>query len=187
MTETQRAIVPLDECVTALRQLDDNQLRQLYELGRIRAIGIHSVDGRDLLHEAIIRMLQGKRRWPRGVPLVVFLLETMRSIASDHRRRLEDRVLVNATDVNVEPDLDENVIELAADESSNPETRTIAAEVLSHIKEAFKNDNDALAVLRGKALGKTPHEIQEENAMDGTRYATTQRRIRRRLSRLDNK
>ena len=43
----------------------------------------------------------------------------------------------------------------------------------------FEHDAEALAVLEGMVLGKTPNEIQEEHSMDKKRYATTRRRIRR--------
>jgi RNA polymerase sigma-70 factor (ECF subfamily) len=37
----------------------------------------------DLIQEALARVLEGKRAWPRGLPAVVFLRGVMRSIASD--------------------------------------------------------------------------------------------------------
>jgi hypothetical protein len=37
----------------------------------------------DLIQEALTRILEGKRAWPRKLPVVVFLRGVMRSIASD--------------------------------------------------------------------------------------------------------
>ena len=37
----------------------------------------------DLIQEALTRVLEGKRAWPRKLPIVVFLRGVMRSIASD--------------------------------------------------------------------------------------------------------
>jgi len=37
----------------------------------------------DLIQEALTRVLEGKRTWPRQLPVVVFLRGVMRSIASD--------------------------------------------------------------------------------------------------------
>src|SRR5437899_4690301 len=37
----------------------------------------------DLIQEAFARVLEGKRAWPRNLPIVVFLRGVMRSIASD--------------------------------------------------------------------------------------------------------
>ena len=187
MSVEQGAIATVDECVLALQQLSDHELQRLYELARIRAAGLNDVDGRDLLHDAITRMLQGNRSWPREVPLLVFLRETMRSIASDHWRRREMAVVVTEADIHARSDADYDGTVSALDESTNPEPRAVAADVLAQIEEMFRHDDDALAVMEGMVLGKTPNEIQEENAMDRKRYATTQRRIRRGLNRLSNR
>ena len=77
----------------------------------------------------------------------------------------------------------EGVVDYAIDPMASPERRVSAAETLARIEEAFKGDGDALKVMAGMAVGKSPKEIQEEAGMNGTRYASTQRRIRRRLAR----
>ena len=146
-------------------------------------MGLASLDRRDLLHEAVIRMLTGKRRWPRAVPLVVFLRETMRSIASDHWRRQESSVVVAESETRVDPETGDGAVALASDVSMEPEARTAAAQTLARIEELFRDDADALAVMAGMASGKSSGEIQEENAMNETRYASTQRRVRRGLAR----
>ena len=168
-----------EECAEALEELSDADLRRLDELARLRAAGLASVEGRDLLHEAIVRMLTGKRRWPCEVPLPAFLLETMRSIASDQRRRQESRVVAAESEIHSDAETGDGVIASAADVSMAPEARTSAAEMLRRIDALFEGDADALAVLAGKANGFSPGEIQKEHAMDETRYATTLRRIRR--------
>ena len=162
-----------EECIAALRRLTDGELRRLKQLARIRAIGLHTVDSEDLLHEAIGRMLDGRRRWPRHVPLVVFLLGTMRSISSDHWRRLKDSVVV----------ADGAAVDRGADPTGDPEHRVSAKQTLARVEALFGDDAEALAVIAGMASGQRPDEIQKETGMDGTRYATTQRRIRRRLAR----
>ena len=184
MTLVQRETATPEECAAALRQLSDADLRRLDELARMRAAGLAFVDGRDLLHEAIVRMLTGKRRWPTEVPLVVFLRETMRSIASDHWRRRGAAVVVAESEIHADPGIGDGAVAMAPDVSMEPEARTGAAAALTRIAELFKSDRDALAVIAGKVNGKSPAEIQEENAMSKRRYATTQRRIRRGLARL---
>ena len=84
----QREVANREECAEALRRLSDEDYERLEKIARLRVIGLHAVAWRELLHDAIERLLDGRRRWPRNVPLVVFLRETMRSIASDHWRRL---------------------------------------------------------------------------------------------------
>ncbi len=183
MTLALRDVATLEESAAALRRLSDGELRRLEQLARLRAIGLHAVDWRDLLHEAIARLLDGSRRWPLDVSLVVFLRETMRSIASDHWRRLEESVVMAEAELGVHEETGEGALDNATDPVASPERRTSAAETLIRIEEAFKGDEDALKVMTGMAAGKTPREIREEVGMNEKRYASTQRRIRRRLAR----
>ena len=80
MRENQSKIATREECAIALHELSDDDLAQLETIARLRAIRLRALDWRDLLHDAIDRLLDGKRKWPKEVPLVVFLRETMRSI-----------------------------------------------------------------------------------------------------------
>ncbi len=166
-----------------MQRLSDDELRRLEQLARLRVVGLHMVDWRDLLHEAVAKLLDGSRRWPRDVSLIVFLRETMRSIASNYWRRLEEPVVMIEADLRVRGEAGEGALGNIMDPAASPERQVSAAETLARIEEAFKEDGDALKVMAGMAAGKTPREIQEEAGMNKTRYASTQRRIRRRLAR----
>ena len=54
-------VVSPDECVKALRDLSDADLRRLEGIARLRCIGLHDLDWRDLLHDALTRLLDGSR------------------------------------------------------------------------------------------------------------------------------
>ena len=71
----------------------------------------------------------------------------------------------------------------AVDETADPERRASAEETIRRIEDAFEGDGEALRVLAAMASGQSPREIQQEIGMDQTRYASTRRRIRRRLLR----
>lgn len=179
MTESENTIgtkklATIADCAEALLHLSDAEWRRLDEMARLRAIGLKQVDGRDLLHDAIARMLEGKRKWPVDVPLLMFLRETMRSIASDLWRREEDVVVISDSELRV--DHEDTSIDLEA--SAN------ASETLAKIELMFKDDEHAVAVIAGKISGKSPREIQYETEMSVKQYATTLRRIRRRLNKL---
>ncbi len=180
----QREVATKDESAVALRQLSDADLLRLERIARIRVIGLHAVDWQDLLNEAVVRLLDGSRRWPRDVPLVVFLRETMRSIASEYWRRMKKPVVVSESEANTDRTTGEGVVGNAADWTTQPERIASAAEVLDGIERGFSEDFDALKVIDGMASGKSPREIQEETCMNATKYASTQRRIRRRLARM---
>ena len=182
MTLARRETATVEECVAALRGLTDSEWQQLADLARVRATGLGTLDSGDLLHGAIDRMLTGKRKWPRDVPLVVFLRETMRSIASNEWRRLEQRVIVAESEMRPDGAWGDGAVEAAPDVSMAPETRVVAAEMLDQIEGVFRDDAEALAVIVGVTGGQSPDEIRRENAMGEKRYATTLRRIRRRLT-----
>ena len=74
-------------------------------------------------------------------------------------------------------------LDSVVDPITDPERDAAAAETLAQIEQAFEGDLEALHVLQGMALGKSPSEIQEEGQMDARQYASTQRRIRRTLAR----
>ena len=176
-----RKVASRQDVIEGLRGLTDANLRRLEGIARVRAVGLHEVEWQDLLHEAVVRTLDGARQWPTDVGLVVFLRETMRSIASDHwrRRRIDSMVLRDPPE-----DADATVLESIVDPTADPERDAAAAETIARIEEAFEGDLEALHVLWGMALGKSPSEIQDEGHMDARRYASTQRRIRRTLARV---
>ena len=179
----QRDVATREECAEALRALSDEDYERLEKIARLRVIGLHAVAWRDLLHDALERLLDGRRRWPRNVPLVVFLRETMRSIASDHWRRLDGPVVVAESEMGGNRETDGSPIANAVDETAQPEGRASAEETICRIENVFKGDAVALRVLAAMASGQAPGEIQQEIGMDETRYASTLRRIRRRLRR----
>ena len=181
--EAQREIATREECAEALGLLSDEDYVRLEKIARLRVVGLHAVAWRDLLHDAIERLLDGRRRWPRYVPLVVFLRETMRSIASDHWRRLDGPVVVAESEMGTDDETDGRPVANAVDEAADPERRASAEETIRRIEDAFVGDGKALRVLAAMAKGQSPREIQQEIGMDETQYASTRRRIRRRLLR----
>ena len=156
MNLVQRDTVTREECAEALRRLTDSDLQRLEQLARLRVIGLHAVEWRELLHEAVVRLLDGSRQWPREVPLVVFLRETMRSIASDHWRRLERPVVVAESELGPDSEADGGVVANARDEKMQPERRASAEETLARIEKLFTGDDEALHVLVGMAYGRSP-------------------------------
>ena len=179
----QREIATRKECAEALRRLSDEDYERLEKIARLRVIGLHAVDWRELLHDAIERLLDERRQWPRNVPLVVFLRETMRSIASDHWRRLDGPVVVAESEMSADGEADGGLVANAVDETAQPERRASAEETLARIEDAFEGDGEALRVLAAMASGQSPRKTQQEIGIDETRYASTLRRIRRRLRR----
>src|SRR5215471_4585644 len=74
------------EALAAVRSLSDADRTALLRIARVyaRTRGIR-YDYQDLLHEAIARILEGKRNWPTGLPFVPFVSGVMRAIAWEWR------------------------------------------------------------------------------------------------------
>ena len=92
-------------------------------------------------------------------------------------------MVIAASELGTDPETGDLAMDNAADPGSSPECQAAAVETLARIEEVFRHDGNALKVMAGMAIGMSPQEIQQETGMNKTQYASTQRRIRRRLAR----
>lgn len=170
-----------EEVASALRSLTRADMARLRQLARIRSSGMAWLDWEDLLHEAIGRVLEGSRMWPRGVPFLAFMREVMRSIASEHWRRHVHGPVRSEADLGAEG----NAFDLAgiAQDRPDPEREVLARQALDRVFTLFAEDPAATTVLAGMAQGGSPTEIQQAAGLSPTAYSTTQKRIRRTLVR----
>jgi hypothetical protein len=70
----------------AIQALEDGDKTGLAKIARLYA-GKTPFDHNDLLQEALCRVLGGERKWPKGVPPLLFLSGVIRSIAWQWRQR----------------------------------------------------------------------------------------------------
>jgi DNA-directed RNA polymerase specialized sigma24 family protein len=170
VTLPTRTVATRQELETALARLSTEELTKLQVLASVRATGLAHMDWADLLQEAIVRALSGSRAWPRDVPLLAFLAQTMRSVANESWLGMQraDAAFVEIESADAQP--------------LDPEREAAAAEALQRLNALFVGDPDTLAVLEGMALGSAPAEIQRQYAITPQRYAAAQKRIRRRLA-----
>ncbi len=161
----------------ALAALSDDDLLRLRALARLRARGLPGgVAWSDLLHEAVLRALEGTRRWPPGVPLLAFLAGIMRSLCDEHwRRRRREGPLPQPGDA---------AAALAGTASdADPERAYAAAEALAAVDRLFASDTVALKVIAGLTNGLGAEEIQRLYGLSAVEYDTARRRMRRTLLR----
>lgn len=74
------------EVMQAIQALEDGDKTGLAKIARLYA-GKTPFDHNDLLQEALCRVLGGERKWPKGVPPLLFLSGVIRSIAWQWRQR----------------------------------------------------------------------------------------------------
>ena len=148
----------------------EGDLLRLKALARLHARGLPGgVTWSDLLQEAILRMLNGARRQPEGVPVVAFLAGVMRSLRTEYWRRHRDE---STAPLGTLPD-----------PAPDPEQQAAAHQQLVALDRLFADDVQALKVLEGLAAGMTAEEIQQSYDLSKTDYDSTRKRMRRVLLR----
>ena len=174
----EAAAPPPRDVSAALGALSDDDLLRLRVLARLRARGLPGgVAWSDLLHEAVLRALEGTRRWPPDVPLLAFLAGIMRSLCDEQWRRRRREGLV--------PQQENAMTKMQADMTSDtdPERVYAAAEALAAVDRLFVSDTVALKVIAGLTNGLGAEEIQQHYGLSVVEYDTARRRMRRALLR----
>jgi RNA polymerase sigma-70 factor (ECF subfamily) len=164
------------DAARALHALSDADLVRLKALARLWSRGLPvGLGWADVLNEAIVRVLDGSRPWPAGVPLLAFLSGIMRSICDDHWRRLRREALTRRGDV---ADL-----AATAEDAPGPERTLAAAQALGEIDRLFAGDLQVLKIIAGLSEGLTASEICRLYEMTERDYDTARKRMRRALLR----
>jgi len=169
-----------DEVAETLGALSPVEIARLNMIARIRARHAPSLEWRELLHDAIDKALSGSRKWPRHLPFLVFMRETMRSQASEHRRKATFGLVTTEADLAARTD-GESVIGQAPSRAPSQERDVFARQALNHVLSLFAGDAAVLAVLDGLGKGLDPVEVQKNACITATQYASAQKRIRRGL------
>ena len=172
--EAACAAPPSRDVAAALRALSDNDLLRLRALAHLRARALPAwLTWSDLLNEAILRALDGSRRWPDGVPLLAFLAGVMRSLCDEHwRRHQRERCLLPTGQADED-----------AAPAADPERLFAAAQGRAIISRLFAADPVALKIIAGLTDGLTAEEIRRLYGLDAVEYDTARRRMRRVLLR----
>lgn len=172
------------ETALALELVTEMDLLRLKTIARLHARGLPpDVGWEDLLQEAITRVLTGARHTPDGVPLVAFLAGVMRSLKSEHWRRLRAATrsrVAGARDPRTFPGPEAALLEAAA---PDPERSLIAIEQLKAIEQLFAGDSQVLGIIDGLGAGLTADQIRSRLALSKTDYDSARKRMRRCLLR----
>jgi DNA-directed RNA polymerase specialized sigma24 family protein len=157
-------------------------LLRLKAIARLQARGLPpEVGWSDLLQEAFARVLDGSRKPPEGVSVVVFLAGVMRSIKSEHCRRARrqaSRLPKMLADLESDGDDGE-----PRDPTPNPERKLAVMQELARIDQLFADDLRARQVIEGLFEGCSPEQICARYEMSTTEYDSTRKRMRRTLLR----
>lgn len=133
----------------------------------------------ELINEAVLRTLLGKRKWVTTQPLTEHLMGVMKSCvfhaANSARARTE---LLNKKDT-AEEGTQEYLSEGPEDAVLAAEADTACAAMLTEISGHFSSDNDATVVLEGWRAGFSGSDIMELNNLTRNNFESAAKRIRR--------
>jgi DNA-directed RNA polymerase specialized sigma24 family protein len=143
-------LAELAEIIAVLNGLPDVALIKLESYGSFLMVGVRGrfshADAEDLLHEAIARTLDGRRKWnPQKIDFVLHLKGCMRSIADEWIQKADREVALNPE------------TELASVEFNDGYP---SEEIIRFTRRRLRFDVVALAVLDALYAGEFPAEIQ---------------------------
>lgn len=131
-----------------------------------------AVEAEDLLQEAIVKTLDGRRTWNRRVSILKHLDRVMESDAGHIAERRDTHYSVPMAKG---PDV-------PATRADDPNVRVVARQDLDNLLELFAGEKEALEVLNLKGEGFSASEIRQVLGISSTQYDTVTKRVRRRLA-----
>lgn len=173
-----------DEFLEQLNKLPATDVSRVMNVAMAKYVNGTGMEFGDLLQESIARILAGSRRVPKNVPMVAFLIQTIRSISSTER---------NKDDVALVDSLEDRIDELSTIPSHAPSPEQIIVEaqksqyhrnVLDQLNAAFNDDPHAQAIFQGRMERLSSSEIRENSSMSSHEYDAARKRVDRTLLRI---
>lgn len=178
-SEPHKDVLSREEIDAAIEGLTDNQWARLRLVAEKWCQG-RPIEGKDLLQEALMRALDS-RQCPRGVDIVRFLAEAMRSIA-DAEVKSHDRKPQKRAD-SIHGDGDEDVGIVLVDGGPSPEMLIADEERCAGIRKAilglFREETVLEVLAEGIMDGYEGEDLRSLTELDPTAFNSARRRIRR--------
>jgi len=179
-----------EEFKQQLDKLSVTDVSKIMAVAKVKHVNGTGMEFEDLLIESIARVLKGSRKVPRNVPIVAYLIQTIRSIASSERKK--QRKVTKDNNVTMiswerEPDEVANISSpTLSPEQSMEETEASQyyERKINELHDALIGNPNALVVLQGKIDGLSPKEIKEKSNMPPNTYDAARKKVDRALLRL---
>jgi DNA-directed RNA polymerase specialized sigma24 family protein len=171
------------EMRAAIAVLSPADLLRLKKAARLfgRLMGM---DPDDLVQEAVVRAMEDARHCRRAMKVIMFLIGTMRSVASARRKSADARRVVRSVDDDA-PSGGTPV--MPADACTTEEEHIVEQEFwkkrVEAVFELFRDDEDATLWLMARMDTDTLAEAQAATGFDATKINTVGRRVRRKVER----
>jgi hypothetical protein len=187
LSKTEK-IATIEEIDLAIEKLTPAEWAKLHAFARNRArmMALRGCTfiGEDLLGQAVVALLDERRRWnPKKVNFVGVLMGAIKSIASNYLAATEDgnfALPVSQVSLVAENgDTTSTAMETPTDRRPNSEQIVVVSNLLAEVYYSFRDDPEALVIMDGWRDRMTGPEIIEALGIDRNAYETIVRRIRR--------
>ncbi len=172
MTDTEKQYATPQEVRDAIESLRPSDHAKLILIARsfcrTRVAGT-VIEPSDLLHEAIPKTLEGRRRWSKEVSIIKHLDRVMESDSGHITEQSIAHGTESLEDCEVEP----------ASPLFDPLIRLSVYEQFNEMLDLFKNDKMARDLLLLKSQEFSASEIQRKLGIEKVEYETITKRIRR--------
>lgn len=150
---------------------------------RILCLNLPDLTARDLLHEALVQLLDGTRRCPQNVKLMTTVYFVMRSIASHVRKKVKDGPIDHGVEVISDFDDEEDTLNAVIPISlASPEKIAQDREVIADIERLFDDDFEVRCLLHHWAQGYFGSDARFEMNLSLNKFEAANKRLRRRLA-----
>lgn len=190
----------IDDVRQAYEALTNDELYRLLKLARIFLAGTEYADPQDLLNETLMRTLRAAngekgRHWPKSVPFMAFLVQTMKGLADDSlnssyitqtqgMENFATEALTAEEGLGAKGHAHPDIVTLAIDAGERADDRDRAKRNAARIDALFVGDEEVGWLVMGHKDGLKAAEIREISGMSQTQYETARRRFRRGLEKL---
>jgi len=185
----------LDEALAAIESIDTAGYLVLRARAAQRIFGTRFRDPKDLVQEALLSIIEGAqlgsrkgRKWPISVPIMAFLTNCMKGIASNDRESVATKSEVLATELVGEEGGDADEAMASVSEASAPgvdETLMSAAEAAELLAQRdslfdfFAADDEITLILMAMEDGLRGAAVQQICGLSQVQYETARTRLRR--------
>ena len=159
-----------EEFSQQLAKMSAIELSKVMLVAKAKHVNGTGMEFEDLLAEVFARVMAGSRKVPRDVPIVAYLIETIKSIAFTERKKMGNSNSDDITLISWEENQGE--LEKIANSASSPDQILEAADasrcyerIAEELREALADDPNALSVLQGRMEGLKPKEIKNRTNM----------------------
>jgi DNA-directed RNA polymerase specialized sigma24 family protein len=178
----------VEEIRQAIADLTQAQLIRLrkYAYQRHGLLGFRTAgrNPEDLLSEALIAVLDGRRKWKKSsVDMLGLLLGTIKSMSSHMAAGKPADAFDELTPLAQEDDAPDPLDQVSSSTVPLPSDELAAIELDGRIRTQFRDDADALTIYEGFCEGMKPSEIRD-CGFTSQQFDTAAKRLRRGINKM---